>query len=65
MLLGFAEREVASNYIPIEVSNVGYKLSVTIYISRLVVLKGEFLPEINFSPSRFLPCHLACHELGD
>jgi hypothetical protein len=42
MLLDFAGREVANDCISIEVSNAGYKLSAITYISRLVVLKGEF-----------------------
>jgi hypothetical protein len=48
-----AEKEVACDYIPISVSNIGDKLSMTTYISRLIDLKGEFPAEINFFPQNY------------
>jgi hypothetical protein len=46
-----AEREVACDYISINISDAGDKHSMTINISRLVNLKGEFPAEIAFTVS--------------
>jgi hypothetical protein len=43
-----AENEVAFNHILIFVLNVNDKLSMTYNVSRLVDLREDFSPEINF-----------------